>query len=477
VRSIRATLLLTTLAGLFLFFAVAASVFYFSVRRSLVREFDRSLTAKTLEFSDMCEMEESGGNEKYDVEFDEFNLPEFQPSPNAAYYQLWTEEGRIIARSRSLEGSDLAREPVPTDEPRVGDVTLPDGRRGRACSYRFSPVVKDDEDRPVEGSPGKRLVLVVARPRGNLDSALGALLTGTALLSLILPVGAAFVVRWGVGRGLMPLDRVALRTGELTAEDLDYRFPVEDLPEELRPVCLRLNELLERLEKTFERERRFSADAAHELRTPIAELRSLSEVGLGWNPSKLPEDDPREYFTDALEIAKQMERRMTDLLALARSRSGRQPVSVEGVDISALARSVWEEFRSEAERKGISWTLEAPDRLQVKTDRSLLESVLRNLFSNAAAYTPPNATVRSAVAQMGGGYRVEIANTTDDLEPDDVPHLAEPFWRKDEARTEEGHAGLGLSLAAAYASLLGMHFEVVMPERGWLRVRLDWDQE
>ena len=158
---------------------------------------------------------------------------------------------------------------------------------------------------------GSEAILVVASDRDDLDEALAAL--ALALLgcgAALLAVTIVIVPRL-LRRELAPLNELAERAAHVNADSLATRFPSDGLPGELAPISGRLNDLLARLEQAFERERQFGADLAHELRTPIAELRSLAEVALKW-------PDAREATTDreTLAIALQMEGIVTRLLAL-----------------------------------------------------------------------------------------------------------------------------------------------------------------
>jgi signal transduction histidine kinase len=206
------------------------------------------------------------------------------------YVQVWTPEGALIGRSVNLRGQDLRLSPAPAG---ILDLTLPNGNRGRAFtsvqpmfSAKPGASFREERERLLTKVP-KSLVVTVAADRRELDGALRRLsrvlwTVGGLMIGLTGGV-AAFVSR----RGLAPLNVVAEQAGRIDASTLDFRFPMESLPAELKSICGRLNDLLSRLETAFARERCFSADVAHELRTPIAELRSLADVALKW-----PSADP-----------------------------------------------------------------------------------------------------------------------------------------------------------------------------------------
>jgi two-component system sensor histidine kinase QseC len=261
------------------------------------------------------------------------------------------------------------------------------------------------------------------------------------------------IVRLIVRRGLAPLAGVAERAAHIDASSLGLRFATESLPTELLPIAHRLNDLLARLERSFERERQFTSDAAHELRTPIAELRSLAEVALKWPEGR---ESTRQAFCDALEIARRMEAIATGLLSLARCEDGKQTTKREPVAIKELVDELWHPLADQAGHRQLRVAFDVASDVRFVTDRSLLGLVLSNLFSNAVEYTPVGGTVRVSAEQQDGRFKLSVANTVDNLSPEDLPHLFERFWRKDTSRTSSEHAGLGLALAKAFTELLGM---------------------
>jgi two-component system sensor histidine kinase QseC len=224
------------------------------------------------------------------------------------------------------------------------------------------------------------------------------------------------------------------------------------MPMELLPICERLNDLLARLENSFTRERQFTADAAHELRTPIAELRSLSEVSLKW-----PDDAEATdlAFQDALQIACKMETIILRLLALARSESGRQLIVLTDVSVAEMVEESWRSFSDRATENRLIVVREISSDLHLRTDHTLFEAIIANLFSNAVEYTPEGGTVRIWAGLQDSWVRLAVSNTVDHLAADDLPNLFERFWRKDAVRTPSEHTGLGLALSKAFAELLG----------------------
>jgi two-component system sensor histidine kinase QseC len=219
-----------------------------------------------------------------------------------------------------------------------------------------------------------------------------------------------------------------------------------------------LNDLLGRLQRSFERERRFSADLAHELRTPVAELRSLAECALKW-----PESRDAATDREVLAVAHQMERLVAHLLALTRAEEGRSEVVIEDVDVATFVPEVWQRFAAHAAERELAVTLEVAA-LTSRADRVLLRSILGNLFENAVVYAPPGSGITITATASEGRVAIAVANEAPEIGPDDLPKLFDRFWRKEAARTGGEHFGLGLALSRALAEAMGWELTAALRE-------------
>ena len=210
-------------------------------------------------------------------------------------------------------------------------------------------------------------------------------------------------------------------------------------------------------------------NVAHELRTPIAELHTLAEVAVRW------QHDPETlgtFFNDACQIASQMEVLVTTLLALARCQAGQLTVGSEHVVLAELVEDAWRNFSERAQERSLRVSLQIPGSAAVVTDRVLLSAIVANLLSNAVEYAPIGARVTCGAQADGGWTSLSVVNDNDTLTAADLPHLFEAFWRKDKARTSSAHCGLGLTLAAAYASALGGRINAAISEGQTLAMTL-----
>jgi two-component system sensor histidine kinase QseC len=374
-----------------------------------------------------------------------------------------------------LAHRDLAR-PSANGDSGFWDEKLPDGLSGRGVWIRFTPGLEDEKDAPVtqpavrpsEG-PAPVLTLAVLRDRIPLARVERVLVSSLLLTFTLLCMGTLVVVPFVARRALASLQRVSAHAARINATSLSESFPADGVPDELKPICVRLNDLLRRLEGAFHRERRFSANVAHELRTPIAELRALAEVAIKW-----PGDERAagRVYQDTLAIAAQMERTVTTLLALARFDADRLEASFEPVDLCAAVREAWRPLASAAEARDLNVRVDLPDTALLRADHAMVGAIAANLLSNAIEYCPRGGAVDCAVWPGRVVTELSISNTNGSLTREDLRSIVEPFWRKDASRSDSSHSGLGLSLVAAYAKVLGAEFTVELTDDARFRASL-----
>jgi two-component system sensor histidine kinase QseC len=471
-KSIRRALTFRLSVAAFSLALIAGVALYAYLRSALLREFDVAIAAKARTVGSQVKRESDG---RLEFELAPQAMPEFQRTRNPEYYQIWLADGTLVAKSNSLRDGSLPSASVADGSAKAWNMPLPDGRAGRAMTIRLA--AQDETDESVDDKNkaalrierGAIVTVTFATTRARLDKTLDILLSSLIVAAGVLSIGTALVQTWTISWGLRPLRQLAEQTSQIDASSLHQRFAVSDMPQELRPICDRLNDLLGRLQEAFLRERRFTADVGHELRTPIAELRTLAEVSLKW-----PEDTGPipQRWRETLEIARQMESVVNTLLSLTRCEYGRQGLSLESVSLPEMVRRAWEPFSECIDRKGISIGLGVIPEATILTDKTLLASILRNVFSNAADYTPAGGCIACSAELNENAVTLEIGNTTDFLEAADLAHVYEPFWRKNPARNDSAHSGLGLSLVAAYSRLIGIELSVNLKGPNWFLMRL-----
>ena len=451
-RSLRLQLVLGTAAGTAAVLLACGLVLYERIDRALRAEFDEALVARARSLTALAEQD------GYELEFEltEFSLPEFEPSDRAEYYQIRLPDDTVLARSPSLGEAALDQPTVPAGKTVVRSVTLPDGRPGRVVGIGFVP----RQEQPPGGQVQPvTLTLALGRDTLGLRHALarvGTILAGVGVVAVLLSAAVlAGVIRWS----LRPVDRLTKQIACLGAPDLATRINASGMPAELAPVVDRLNDLLARLDAAFQRERRFTGDVAHELRTPLAGLRSKLELALSRERSP---EAYRESISDCLEINLQMQRLVENLLHLARSDAGRpdqgQP---ERVDVAQLVRQCWEPLdqRARAREMHIEWHLDAL--ATVMTDPHRLRLAVQNVLDNAVTYADERGTISLSTAAENGRVALAVSNTGSTLTPEAASQVFDRFWRADPSCRpgEETHCGLGLTLAKAVTEELGGSIE------------------
>jgi two-component system sensor histidine kinase QseC len=456
-RSLRTKLVARTAVGAAVVLVASGVVLYLLVRDGLLARFDEAMLDKARLLASATESEDG----QVDLEFDDLDMGEFAAAGRPAYLQVWLPDGAVLYRSPSLDGRNLNRPAGRAGEPVLGPVVLPDGRAGRRVTLVFSPRVEGDGERGTSGrqdAAAPALTLTLARGVGPVEAML------VRLRVLLVAVGAVTVavtggVLWvAVRRGLRSVAHLAGEIGAVDEANLTRRIAAPTVPAELAPVVACLNRLLARLEAAFERERGFSADVAHELRTPLAGLRATMDVALS-RPRKPAEYE--EAMRTCLSVTVRMQEMVEHLLVLARLDAGQTDLHPEPVLLNDVVRDAWHPLagKAEARRLRLEWRL-AEDR-QVVADPALLGLVVRNVLANAVDHADEggSVTVESAVADEG--VRLGVSNTGSRLTQSEADRVFERFWRGDGARSGTGvHCGLGLPLVKRATEVIGGTVEV-----------------
>lgn len=451
--SIRRQLTWKLLLGVVSCVSIGLAAIILTARHELLESFDVNLRTRALAVTALTEVEDGRVAFDFSPDF----LRGFDGPRPRHYFEVWTAEGRPLARSPSLGLRDLALGAVPTDRPAYRDVDFPDGRPARMIEIAYRA-----QGAPAS-QPGPPLVIEAASDRTELDETLNEFLGVAAACAALLYVGVIWWVPRVLTREMAPLADLASRAGSIGADNLGDRFRSEGLPAELGPIAVRLNELLARLEQSFDNERRFSADLAHELRTPLAELRSMAECAMKW-----PDERNEGWERDVLAVSAQMEALVTRMLALARSESGQILVNVERIEPASVAREAWKPFETRAAARGIRPMIDLSDGAAM-ADRVLLQSVLSNLFDNAVEYAPLGSELRVSCTETSDGFSLRVSNPASEITAQDIPRLFERFWRKEAARSGGGqHVGLGLSLARSFGASMGWTLGASLSTEGWI---------
>ena len=274
------------------------------------------------------------------------------------------------------------------------------------------------------------------------------------LLGWLVSSAACAGVAWvSVRRGLAPLDRLREQMGARSGDESGAAFTLPDAPGELAPVVAQLNALMERVGRALQREQALQSAAAHELRTPLAGLRSTLEVALSRPRS---EEAWVQTAEQSLAMTLELQGLVDALLELARAAGPGSVRPTEHVRPAELLQAAWAARRQDAGARGLSWRCDVPDGFALLTDAGLLRRVLDNLLDNAVSHADADSVLEVESALEGGRWRLSVTNARADVSPALAERAAEPFWRGDPGRGGTGrHAGLGLALCRRVAEARG----------------------
>jgi len=253
-------------------------------------------------------------------------------------------------------------------------------------------------------------------------------------------------------RGIRPVEEMADTARHISSTNLRERILAEGYPVELASLAMTFNNMLDRLEESFERISRFSADIAHDLRTPVNNIRGEAEVALARARSV---DEYRDVLGSCLEEAVRLSDLIGDLLFLARAESPLKHLRRGAVDVGELLASICEYYEASAAEGGIALTADVgPAPVVATLDRQLMQRAVGNLVANAMAHTPPGGAVVLAANADAADLRIEVSDTGVGIPPEALPRVFDRFYRVDTSRSQSsGGTGLGLAIVQSIVAL------------------------
>ena len=277
-------------------------------------------------------------------------------------------------------------------------------------------------------------------------------LIGVGIFVLLGAAGTYWITR----QGLRPVQHLAHLVREIRAESLNHRLALEGPPDEVKVLADAFDDMLERLEQAFEQQSRFVADAAHELRTPLATLRANLEV---------VRQDPNATLADYREMGQvldralgRIERLIEDLLLLAK---GEKEMRREPVNLGVILTEVVDEMKPLAQAHSVTLRLEVVGELALLADAPLLFRAVSNLIENGIRYNRPGGSVTVIAYREADDVVIQVKDTGVGISSEDIPHIFERFYRVDRSRARHrGGAGLGLSITARIVQLHGGRIQV-----------------
>jgi signal transduction histidine kinase len=419
-------------------------VFY--TRERLISTLNAEMQARAMSVAALVRYaEDASGN----VYFDDTLMPKSLDPEHPDLFAVWTERSGLLTRSANWpagldippEGQDRWRfkwEHIHYRGLRVFHVPVLDREEGKA----FRP---------------QALTIVYAAPMNQVDEEVNEAGFYIALSSLLLLGATVLLALWGIRHGLLPLQALAQQAAQISTHNWELHASEGALQtKELRPLTQSMTTMLTRLQHSFDQQREFMGNAAHELKTPVAVLKSTLQSLL---QRPRASEEYRAGVEHSLEDLERLEQLLQWMLRLARAEQwahGALRRDLQVIDITASCEEAVERIRLRAENNNNTVHLFKNGPVPFRADPEDLQLVWTNLLDNAVRYSPEGGVVKVSVGGVGGAARIVFEDHGPGIAPDDLPHVFERFYRGDPSRNRAtGGFGLGLAIAKALVEAYG----------------------
>jgi heavy metal sensor kinase len=354
--------------------------------------------------------------------------------PGGDLFQVCDDRGAWLYRSQPLENNQT---PIRLPS-QMGNATVREDIRVAGTPLRVA------SQRIVVS--GRSYTAQVAAPMGEILESLErfrwTLVVFIPLVLLASSIGGYLVSR----RALKPVDEISQTARSISVHNLSERLPVRETGDELQRLSETLNEMLSRLNDSFRRMTQFTADASHELRAPVALIRTTAEFTLG---RRREAEEYESAMRDVLVEAERTTHLLDSLLTLARGDSGRDTLELAPMDLGAPVRDAIDERETFAAEKDIGIDCRiAPAEIEIDGDSDMMRRLFVILIDNAVKYTNPGGNIRVTVKTHGDSVEATVSDTGIGIAKQDQTYIFDRFWRADKVRSRAaGGAGLGLSIA------------------------------
>jgi heavy metal sensor kinase len=352
------------------------------------------------------------------------------------HFQLLDPAGNVFFQSHAFEGQPLISTPAPAPAT-SSELSFETRKLSELGLCRMVTSVVD--------GPGGRYTIHAAtsmEPYEHQISLLITVLVASGPVALVCGLAGGYTL---ARRALSPVERMVDVANRITATDLHQRVEVLNPSDELGRLAQTLNALIDRLQKAIEEMRRFTADAAHELRTPLAVLKSGIEVALR---SPRSAEEYRQALEAAADEANRLTRLADQLLFLSRQAAGMMQLDREEMRLDALVKDVAEQFAGRSQEAGVALTVEPLQPFTVRGDDVRLSQVFYNVLDNGIKYTPKGGRVSIRGREVDHQVEIQVEDTGIGIHPTHLAHVFKRFYRVEQSRnSDRGGSGLGLSIA------------------------------
>ena len=366
-------------------------------------------------------------------------MQEFKAQSQAKYFQIWAGK-QLIEKSESLLAYPEFRMPdikLRTNEYTIKNIELPNSMSGRVFIYNV-------------GAPKKYgaqyngdIYLGVTRVSESLEN----ILILIDIVFLLTAIGTAFFIRYLVDKivtkGLQPIAQLNQQIRAVNFNDDSENFNISSPPEEIKTIIDELNQFLVINRSLLQSEQRLTSDIAHELKTPITELLSVTEIAV-----KYPENKEvlATFKEDVISISKRMNNIVNSLLMLNKANNQQISISTSKIDLMQAISNVTKRLQH-ANNNQHRFSINGPESLTLQSDSFVIDAIITNLLNNALYYSPTESMVEIDVQEKEGKSVIVLRNQlSTKMNETELTLMFEPLWQKDKARTSENHFGLGLAI-------------------------------
>lgn len=377
-----------------------------------------------------------------------------QAAPRGAIYlRLLDRDANLLTESPGMK--DELAAPTKAELAAIGSAQ---GEPHRGASRSGKPILSllAPLDAKMSGQPVR--YIQIAMERGHDEQFLARYRTHVWLvlgLSLVICAAIGYLI---ARTGMRPIEEIGRAAARIRATTLHERIDMKALPTELSGLAAAFNDMLDRLDHSFRHVSQFSDDVAHELRTPINNLRGEIEVALSKSRSA---DDYRAVLESCLEECGRLSHLVRTLLFLARSDTAGDGLQRQKIDVGEELRKVETYYEPAAAEAGINLEVTSPRSIYADLDRTLFQQAVGNLVTNAMTYTPTGGHVRLVATICNNSIAVSVNDTGCGIAPEHLPRVFERFYRADRARGNSMHnVGLGLAVVKSIARRHGGRVEI-----------------